>query len=323
MITSATSSIASGVRSAWIDLLESERPTDVNRRLDGNDGKSGDDDKASDWSSRGDGNAADRYDGTVAVAVYDGEEEVGAFDRMKKRLSEAPVINDILQRSSELYESSGTRAKVDKVQSKISDIREDAEETWETSQNPWIYRASSVYETLTAESERAAFERRLREIDPSFNVERFRTDLSEVTLPRFMSNFLAGRIKKLRGQLGDRVYERLAAEARVRGDEGTYVDDNVLAVMNVEILGCDVDPPDGSREPTVIVHFMCQQINCVRKTGTGKIVEGSEDDIQAFSYVAAFRGEVAVNNDSDDGRGERELRWKIVDLTLNGAIAYL
>ena len=48
---------------------------------------------------------------------------------------------------------------------------------------------------------------------------------------------------------------------------------------------------------------MCQQINCVRKKETGEVVEGSEDDIRANSYVCAFQREY--------NEEEGELNWKI------------
>ena len=67
--------------------------------------------------------------------------------------------------------------------------------------------------------------------------------------------------------------------------------------------------------PIIILHFMCQQINCVRKKESGEIVEGSEDDIRANSYVVAFQREY--------NEEEGELNWKIVDFRYNGAIAYL
>ena len=54
---------------------------------------------------------------------------------------------------------------------------------------------------------------------------------------------------------------------------------------------------------------MCQQINCVRKKKDGEIVEGSEDDIRANSYVAAFQREY------DEEKGE--LNWKIGRLARN------
>ncbi len=67
--------------------------------------------------------------------------------------------------------------------------------------------------------------------------------------------------------------------------------------------------------PIIVLHFMCQQINCVRKKSDGTIVEGSEDNIKANSYVVAFQREY------DEEKAE--LNWKIVDFRFNGAIAYL
>jgi import inner membrane translocase subunit TIM44 len=67
--------------------------------------------------------------------------------------------------------------------------------------------------------------------------------------------------------------------------------------------------------PIIILHFMCQQINCVRKKESGKVVEGSEDDIRANSYVVAFQREY--------NEEEMALNWKIIDFRFNGAIAYL
>jgi import inner membrane translocase subunit TIM44 len=75
-------------------------------------------------------------------------------------------------------------------------------------------------------------------------------------------------------------------------------------------------PDDVERgSPIILLHFMVQQINCTRRKADGEVVEGSEDDIRANSYVAAFQREY------DEEKGE--LNWKIVDFRFNGAIAYL
>jgi import inner membrane translocase subunit TIM44 len=157
-------------------------------------------------------------------------------------------------------------------------------------------------------------ERELRELDPDFSLEKWKENLVEFTLPKIMQLFLEGRIKELKPTLGEAVYNRLAAEARARKKEGVFVDTNVLGIMNSEILSCTPDHVNKG-SPIIMVHFMCQQINCVRKKEGGDIVEGSEDDIRAYSYVGAFQREY------DEEKGE--LNWKIVDFMMNGAIAYL
>ena len=258
-----------------------------------------------------------------------------------------------------------------KTQQKIQHLKEDAEEAWETSQNPWVYRASSVYDTLTAETEFAAAARQLRALDPDFTLEGWKRDAVEHSLPRIMKLFLEGQIQELKPWLGEAVYNRLAAEGRARKQEGVRMDTNVLAIMNAEILAVELEGSSVNVErgddPIILLHFMCQQIHCVRKkvtqeqdesdsagesdstgehankegatnkdgesdvnkeeetsTSSGKtymeeelgdIVEGSEDDIRANSYVVAFQREY--------NEEKMELNWKIVDFRFNGAIAYL
>lgn len=292
---------------------------------------------------------------------------------------------DVLKRSEQIYESSGAA----KAKEKLSHVSEDAREAWETSQNPWVYRVSSVYDTLTADSDNGMTERELRvagclgdwcgcvclifwfavlilvhhrhaqsskivfhmqslyyilyhtlltivylhfspfilthttttnstnkiiELDPDFSLESWKNDVVEVTLPKLMTLILSGRIKELKPSLGESVYNRLAAESVVRKKEGMYVDTNVLGIMNSEIIECRADTLNKG-SPIIVLHYMCQQINCTRKKETGEIVEGGEDDIRAYSYVVAFQREY------DEEKGE--LNWKVIDFMMNGAIAYL
>ena len=139
-------------------------------------------------------------------------------------------------------------------------------------------------------------------------------DVVEDTLPDIMKLFLEGRIKELKPWLGEAVYNRLAAEIRARKKEGVEIDTHVLGIMNSEILAIEPDEVNKG-SPIILLHFMCQQINCVRKKKDGTVVEGSEDDIRANSYVLAFQREY------DDKAGE--LNWRIMDFRFNGAIAYL
>ena len=272
-----------------------------------------------------------------------------------------PTIIDILEKSNQVYESSGAKTQVKQTQQKIQHLKEDAEEAWETSQNPWVYRASSVYDTLTAESEFATASRQLQVLDPDFTLESWKRNVVEHTLPNIMKLFLQGRITELKPWLGEAVYNRLAAEVRARKKEGVQMDTNVLAIMNAEILACEVEGGgsvnvERGDDPIILIHFMCQQIHCVRKKTKkedgdggsskkmdkegsnnidkkieeeeedtssrtymdeelGDIVEGSEDDIRANSYVVAFQREY--------NEEKMELNWKIVDFRFNGAIAYL
>jgi import inner membrane translocase subunit TIM44 len=362
-ITSIGTSFLDALSQTWDELVASGQAKDINKKIGTATPSS---DGAPNYSD--DDAAADRYEtykGNRDIMVIDPEEHLSAWERMERRLRDAPIIADILDRSHKVYEESGAKTRIEKTTEKIQHLREDAAEAWETSQNPWVYRASSVYDTLTAESEFAVASRQLQKLDPDFTLENWKRDVVEHTLPRIMKLFLEGRITELKPWLGEAVYNRLAAEARARKKEGVQMDTNVLAIMNAEILACEVEGSsvnvERGSDPIILLHFMCQQIHCVRKKVGGKddagkdkddgknvgeddsvtankedaeardatssngrtymdeelgdIVEGSEDDIRANSYVVAFQREY--------NEEKMELNWKIVDFRFNGAIAYL
>jgi import inner membrane translocase subunit TIM44 len=342
-LSSMTTSFIDSLSQTWRDLISAGAPKDINKKIgtpvvDTDSPNYGNDDEAAD--------KYEEYKGSKDIMLIDPQEHLSAWERMERRLKDAPIIQDILERSSEIYEKSGAQEKVNKARQNLNHLKEDATEAWETSQNPWVYRASSVYDTLTAESEFAAASRQLQKLDPDFTMENWKRDVVEYTLPNIMKLFLEGRIQELKPWLGEAVYNRLAAEVRARKKDGVQMDTNVLAIMNAEILACEVEGSSVNVEkgddPIILLHFMCQQIHCVRKKGAkdnekkenkfssdskeeeertyldeelGDIVEGSEDDIRANSYVVAFQREY--------NEEKMELNWKIVDFRFNGAIAYL
>lgn len=119
-------------------------------------------------------------------------------------------------------------------------MKEDAQEAWETSQNPWVYRASSVYDTLTADSPESIAVAELRQLDPEFTLDEWKRDVVEHTLPKIMEWLLKGKTNQLKPWLGEGVFKRIAAENKARQQEGVQIDTTVLGIMNSEILACEV-----------------------------------------------------------------------------------
>jgi hypothetical protein len=99
---------------------------------------------------------------------------------------------------------------------------------------------SSVYDTLTAESDYTAAVRELKKLDPDFTLEEWKEDVVEHNLPIIMKWFLQGKINQLKPWLGEAVFNRIAAEITARKQEGVQIDTHVLAIMNSEILACEV-----------------------------------------------------------------------------------
>ena len=210
----------SEVSLAWTDLVNSGQRKDINKKIHP--------------VATAEGDAP--YVGPVEIMVIDPSENLTAWERMQKRLTDAPIIASVLQRTEHVYEKSGAR----KVKERIEDIKEDAKEAWETSQNPWVYRVSSVYDTLTAESPESLAVKELRKLDPEFTLDDWREDVVEHTLPNIMRWLLEGRINQLKPWLAEGVFKRIAAEIKAREQEGVEVDTHILGIMNSEILACEV-----------------------------------------------------------------------------------
>ena len=81
------SSFFDAVSQTWSELLDSGKPRSINKRIhepvrDLADGEVPEDDDA----------AADKYEGSTAIMVIDEEEHLTAWERMQRRLSDAPII---------------------------------------------------------------------------------------------------------------------------------------------------------------------------------------------------------------------------------------
>jgi Tim44-like domain len=211
-----------GLSSTWQDLIRSGDRKNINKKI------------VIHPTETAGGDAP--YTGRVDIMIIDPELHLTAWERMQKRLASAPIIQSILEKSEELYEKSGAA----NVKQKVDHLKEDAREAWETSQNPWVYRLSSVYDTVTAESPEARAVAELRVLDPTFTLEDWRQDVVEHTLPTIMRWFLEGRVNQLKPWLGEGVFKRVAAEMTAREREGTQIDTNVLGIMNSEIIAVEV-----------------------------------------------------------------------------------
>lgn len=105
--------------------------------------------------------------GTELLVVKEGE---SAWERLRARLSEAPIFQELYRRAREAQKTElGKQAAASK--DRLSDKVEEAREVWETSQNPWVYRLSEVWDSMTHETDTAVVLKELRRLDPNFSLE--------------------------------------------------------------------------------------------------------------------------------------------------------
>jgi hypothetical protein len=99
------------VSKTWNELLQSGQRKDINKKL-----------TTAHPVATAEGDR--EYTGPVAIMVIDPSENLTAWERMQKRLADAPVIQSILQKTEEIYEQSGAK----ELKRKVDDLKEDARE---------------------------------------------------------------------------------------------------------------------------------------------------------------------------------------------------
>ncbi|KAG5187737.1 tim44-like protein [Tribonema minus] len=230
------------------------------------------------------------------------------WEKLQARLRQSQLIQDILAGTEAVGKTTGADKVVRRAREKVSDRVEDAKETWETSQHPLVYQASSVWDSMTAETEAGAAQRLLRRLDPYFDVEEWKADLVQHLLPEVMGAWLRGDADTLRQWLSGAVLSKLLAEVEARKKADRIMDPHVLDIRNADVIAYKIEG-EHAANPVLLVLFMVQQIDCVRNS-KGEVVAGSEDRIAACHYIFAMRREYEEAN--------QELRWRVADFMLAG-----
>ncbi|CAI5743179.1 unnamed protein product [Peronospora destructor] len=243
------------------------------------------------------------YRGTSALVAV--KEKESAWRRVSARFREAPIIQGILNVAKQAAKTDAGKKvhqTTKQVKDKLSDAQEEVLEVWETSQNPWVYRLSSIYDGLFGETPMGVAIKEIRRAEPDFILEKWKENIEEIVLPGVLEAFLRGNSRDLKKWFGEAAYSRVNIAIRERKSEGLVMDPHVLSIDNVEVIEATAED---KQAPIVLMRFQAQQINCIRNR-EGEIVEGSEDEVLAHYYIFAFQ--------RDYDEEQESLRWRIVDL---------
>lgn len=250
------------------------------------------------------------YAGPTALVHV--KEAQSAWEAMRSRLGESPVIQEILKGSRRATRAIGETPvgqKAADAAGNVKDRIDDAREVWETSQNPLVVYASGAWENLTGETEEGLAIADFRKLDPGFVKEEWCAEVKAELAPVLVKAHLTGDTRTLKKWMGEACYNKLAADIRARKADGLVLDDNIL----------DLDENDcvirflESGGPIVVNVYTVQQIHCVRNK-KGEVVDGSESDVRAKFYSMAFQ----QSYNEDEGIAE----WKVVDYEFAGETPY-
>lgn len=263
--------------------------------------------KSSEWDEDTSENEEDKEiigDGALRVVA----QEKGSWERMAEHLKEAPIIADILKGSKKLS-SAARKSSAGKAARKVGDgaseLKEDLLEYWETSQNPWVYRASGTIDAITAETETAMAVREVQRLDPDFDAYNFLDEVYEDVLPHIISCYLKGNNDDLRDILGEGCYARVYASIKQRKADGFHMNDAILSLNKPELLGTQLNDTE---PPHFLIMASAQHINCV-KNNAGDIIDGSEDEIRRVFY------QLLLQREFDEKASE--LVWKVQEFVVH------
>lgn len=252
----------------------------------------------------------DEYLGPSAIVLV--KEPTSAWDQMKNRLNNSPFIREMLKRTRHITDTV-SETDVGKVAQKIGqnvkEKIEDAREFWATSQNPLVYSVSGMIDSITGETEEGMAINEIRKLDPGFITEEWTEAVSKTLAPKILSAHLRGDTAALRPWLGEAVYNKLAADIRLRKSDGTIFDPNILDIEEKNVI---IRLLEGTG-PIILVVYMVQQINCIRNK-KGEVIEGGESDVRAKFYSMAFQQQYVEETGV--------VRWKVVDYEFAGDIPY-
>lgn len=219
---------------------------------------------------------------------------------------------------------------------KIKETAEDAREVWETSQNPWIYRAHSAYDVVFSENEFGEALKAVRKHNPYFTAEDFVLECEEDILPKFINAFLQGDKVYLRENCSDLAYAFANAHIDQRVRDGRKKYPGILGIDNVRLYNFRVIDKVG---PVAVIVLIAHQVD-VEYDNEGKIVKGDENRIEGVPYyfamvyetpdssatTAAPKGEGAEKAEEEEKakkESDGKPRWKVFEFSPSAGVAML
>ncbi|KAK9460086.1 Tim44p [Lipomyces oligophaga] len=156
------------------------------------------------------------------------------------------------------------------------------------------------------ESETAQVVRMIREIDPSFTIEDFLTELREYILPEIIDAYVTSDEETLRVWLSDAPFSIFREQIKQVRVAGLYSASRVVDIRGADISRVRLLPPDDI--PVLIVTCRVQEIHLFKNLKTNEVAAGSEDRVQMCAYVVVFTRVSADINDPET-KG-----WKIIEM---------
>lgn len=184
---------------------------------------------------------------------------------------------------------------------------------YQESENPLISTARSITDKVAgwfAENETAMVIKRLRAMDPGFQLEAFLNELREFILPEVLDAYVKGDIETLKLWLSEAQYSVYEALTKQYQQAGLKSDGRILDIRGVDILKARMLDP--GEIPVFVITCRTQEVHVYRNAKTGKLHAGMEDKVQLVTYaIGITRIPEDVNNPETRG-------WRFIEMQKSG-----
>lgn len=184
---------------------------------------------------------------------------------------------------------------------------------YEESENPLISTARSITDKIGsffAENETAQVIKKLRELDPGFNMENFLMELREYILPEVLEAYVKGDVETLKLWLSEAQYSVYEALTKQYLQAGLKSDGRILDIRGVDVLKARMLEPGDI--PVFVITCRTQEVHVYKNAKTGKLAAGMEDKVQLVTYaIGITRIPEDVNNPETRG-------WRLIEMQKSG-----
>lgn len=181
--------------------------------------------------------------------------------------------------------------------------------TYAESENPLISTARGISDRIAgffAENEMAMVIKKFREMDPSFQVEPFLTEMRDYILPEVLDAYVKGDVDVLKQWLSAAQYQVYAALMQQYTTQGLKSDGRIMDIRNVDILNARLLEPGDI--PVFVIMCRTQEVHVYRSKKTGELASGMEDKVQQVTYA------IGITRLPEDVSNPETRGWRLIEL---------
>ncbi|CAD7947018.1 unnamed protein product [Amoebophrya sp. A25] len=176
-----------------------------------------------------------------------------------------------------------------------------------------------LVDRMFGETEIAQSLREMKEILPAFRLAEFTEEIEQVVAPAIVRAYLEGDSEFLKMHCGEAAFMAVNASIKERRKLKLVLDMDVRqGPEEVELKGARGLEGGAYSAPTFVFTFHTQQINCLRKEGSGEVAEGAVDDIRSVSYAIAITRHPFCDEENEGDETLLEFPWLVSELAIVG-----